>query len=400
MSYQHRRAWWIVAAQFMALFFVFGSGYYAITILVPPLLTEFGWQRAQVGLLFMGLGFASAIGTPVAGWLTDQIQPQLVATGGAVLAGTGFLAASQASKFGSLFAAFTILGMGLGATYVPATLIVSNWFGASRGLALGITMAADPLGGMAMTIAASYATSVAGWRAACLTMAVPMFLVVLPLELLIVRDCPRNVENAGPEAREDLTGLEITEALHNRSFWLIMFSSFFYGFSIYAVLVHLAAYLIGFGYTAQSAALILSIVSGLAGAGQVVMGFLSDRTTTRSTLTMTYCVAAVALLMLLNANRAAATLVAVFLFGLVLTAPISLLPGLVKDCLGLRRFGTLSGFMGFCLTFGASLGPLAAGRIFDLTASYSWSFGMCSLASILAAMATCLTAPVLSWVPD
>ena len=48
-----------------------------------------------------------------------------------------------------------------------------------------------------------------------------MFLVVLPLELLIVRDCPHNVENAGPEARQDLTDLEITEVVDDKRILLL-----------------------------------------------------------------------------------------------------------------------------------------------------------------------------------
>ncbi len=51
-----------------------------------------------------------------------------------------------------------------------------------------------------------------------------------------------------------------------------------------------------------------------------------------------------------------------------------LLPLLTAESLGLRRFGLLSGLAGLAQTFGAAIGPLVSGRIFDLTGSYSAAF--------------------------
>jgi len=47
--------------------------------------------------------------------------------------------------------AYTILRFGLGlSTFVPTALVISNWFGERRGIALGIVMGGQSLGGMVM----------------------------------------------------------------------------------------------------------------------------------------------------------------------------------------------------------------------------------------------------------
>jgi cyanate permease len=41
---------------------------------------------------------------------------------------------------------------------------------------------------------------------------------------------------------------------------------------------------------------------------------------------------------------------------------------------GLKRYGTLSGFMMLAGTFGAAAGPLLVGRTFDISGSYALGF--------------------------
>ena len=54
--------------------------------------------------------------------------------------------------------AYTMLGLGLGfSTFVPTALVISNWFGERRGIALGIVMGGQSLGGMVMAPLVGYA---------------------------------------------------------------------------------------------------------------------------------------------------------------------------------------------------------------------------------------------------
>ena len=57
-------------------------------------------------------------------------------SGGAALAGLGLLTASQSSSFAIFFAAFLAVGVGTcPSTFVPAAIVVANWFTDNRAFA-------------------------------------------------------------------------------------------------------------------------------------------------------------------------------------------------------------------------------------------------------------------------
>ena len=91
---------------------------------------------------------------------------------GAVAAGIGFILASRADSFAPMFIAYMMVGVGIVAsTIAPAAFVVANWFGARRGLAMGVTLGGTTTGGMLMTLAASYVIAHWGWRPAYLAFA-------------------------------------------------------------------------------------------------------------------------------------------------------------------------------------------------------------------------------------
>jgi MFS family permease len=72
--------------------------------------------------------------------------------------------------------------------------------------------------------------------------------------------------------------------------------------------------------------------------------------------------------------------------------PLALLPLVTVESLGLKRFGTLSGLANFAQTVGAMLGPVIAGRVFDVTRRYTVAFEL-FIATLLigaAALFACL----------
>ena len=56
---------------------------------------------------------------------------------------------------------------------------------------------------------------------------------------------------------------------------------------------------------------------------------------------------------------------------------------LIASLFGLRSHGLIFGFLGFGSTFGAAVGPLLTGFLFDLTGSYDWALLMCAAASLI-----------------
>jgi MFS family permease len=77
-----------------------------------------------------------------------------------------------------MIAVYLLVGIGIAAgTVLPGALVLANWFTARRGMAMGIANAGSTTGGMVMTLVAGYAIRHWGWRAAYLTLGLPMLVI-------------------------------------------------------------------------------------------------------------------------------------------------------------------------------------------------------------------------------
>jgi len=266
-----------------------------------------------------------------------------------------------------------MLGVGIAAaTLLPCSQVLANWFGERRGTALGLAMSGTSLGGMLMTLVAADAIGRAGWRAGYVALALPMLLVNVPLVLAVVRTRPET--GALAEAPSSGSGLEITEAVRGRSFWMIASVQFAFAFAVTGGSLHMVPYLIGIGYAPTQAALVLSLTFGLAALGKPVIGAVADRIGGRFALAISMAIAAAGQIMLLGARNIVILAAFTVVYGLASGAPLALVPDLTADSLGLKRFGTLLGLSGVFTTIGAATGPLAAGSLYDAVHNYFAAF--------------------------
>jgi MFS family permease len=390
MKARERQAWMIVISLFLVMVVINGSGYGAQGVFFTPLLKQFGWSRAKVSLLQSTMGLTMGIAMPLAGWLLDRVEARIVMLAGALLAGVAFAAASQAHSFVPMLAAYIAFGFGMGAsTTLPAAFVVSNWFEDQRGLALGVAMAGASFGGTVMTLVAGYALAWGGWRVGYIAMAAPIFLLVAPLILFVVQGRPpreqglpgasteEGVRAALPRGQEqpsDLAGFELGEALRSRSFWLISFSFFVFAFSATGAVVHLIPFLIGRGFAPTRAALAMSVLLAVGAAGKPVFGWFADRFSIRLGLFVVFAGLAAGYVMMLRVVDLRTLVIALAVLSPVWGAALALLPVLLADACGLRRYGSISGILGIFTTVGTAGGPLVAGAVFDATHSYSPAF--------------------------
>jgi OFA family oxalate/formate antiporter-like MFS transporter len=390
MTSQERRGWLIVTSLFVVLLLVFGGGYNTVPVFLPALLKAFpAWSHQRVSILASALAASAGVSILPVGWLVDRIEARIVMAGGALAAGAAFLIASQAHALASLIGAYLLLGFGIAAgTVLPGSLVIANWFSARRGIAMGIANSGSTTGGMVMTLAAGFIIRHWGWRAAYLVIGLPMIAIAAPLVALTVRSRPPGSVRLTPaQSAETLPGYEVRPALRTRSFRMIALANFCFAFAATGTLIHMAAHLEHVGYSASNAALAISLIFGFAAIGKVVMGLIADRLTARRALAIDFAIQAASILLVVAVQRAVAAPIFVAVYGLTVAAPLMLLPLLTAESLGLKRFGFISGLTGLAQTFGAAIGPLVAGRIFDLTNSYAAAFDLCIAINLLGAIA-------------
>jgi MFS family permease len=322
--------------------------------------------------------------------LLDRVEARIVMVAGVVMTGASFLICSRVDSFGPLFAAYVLLGVGIGAsTLLPCSLVIANWFGARRGLAMGLTFAGTSLGGAAMTMVGNFAIARGGWRAGYLALAIPMFVIVIPLIIIVVRTRPPQAEGISvAQASDALPGFELREAFRCRSFWLIAAAQFFFAAVAAGTGLHLITYLTEAGYTATFAASMMSLIYVFAAFGKLGMGLFADRVSARIALTFNFVAACVGMILIFGAARTTVLIPFVLIFGMSLGAPLVLVPMLVAESLGLKRFGSIGGIAGIFNTLGAFIGPVGAGKIYDLTGSYVPSFEVFVAMCLLGAAVT------------
>ena len=286
MTEQERAGWKIVASLFLVLFVVWGGGVNTGAVFFPALLKYFGWSRAHLSTLGSAGALAAGVVGPLVGGLVDRFEARRVMMAGAGITALAFIFASRVNSYFPLLIANVVIAIGVtGATIIPCSLIVSNWFGARRGLALGVTFAGTSIGGMGMTMVSNYAITAGGWRTGYVILALPMIFIVIPLVALTVRSRPVGQAFAAlpsqPQSSFVMPGLEIGDAIRTRSFWLISVAQFLYACSIAGAGLHLIAFLIGVGYTANFAAGVLSAIFFLTSIGKLAMGLFADRVSAR-----------------------------------------------------------------------------------------------------------------------
>jgi MFS family permease len=399
MTARERQGWIIVASLFATLFLVFGSGYDTSGLFFPELLRYFHWTHTKTSWLTGALALSAGLSAPLVGWSLDRFEARVVMVVGAALAGLAFLLASRVNSFPPMLAAYLVLGVGIGAaTLLPCALVIANWFGLRRGLAMGITFAGTSLGGAGMTMFGNLAiVHFGGWRAGYVALGLPMILIVIPLILLVVRSRPPHAGEAHisvQAAADALPGLELAEALRTRSFWMIAAAQFMFACVAAGAGLHLINYLMGLGYTETFAASMMSLVYVGTSFGKLVMGTMADRMSARVALTVNFIAAGVGMVLIFGAGHVAFLVPFVAVFGFTLGAPLVLVPLLQVDSLGLKRFGSIGGIAGLFNTTGAVVGPVVTGMIFDWTGSYVTAFEIFVVLCALGAAATSACLPL------
>jgi len=142
--------WWIVVAAFLNLFLAVGIIFYGFPVFYPAFVAALGFTRAQVTQGFL-LGFV-VVGLPVgllAGALIDRIGARWVILSGVGFIGLPLILMGSIVKFWQYesLCVLEVVGYTLAGPLANQVLI-SRWFRARRGRAMGYAYLGLGLGGV------------------------------------------------------------------------------------------------------------------------------------------------------------------------------------------------------------------------------------------------------------
>src|SRR3984893_6525366 len=109
MTKLERHGWVIVGVLSIALFLMMGAAFDTFGIFLLPLQRQFGWDRAQISLLFTAMALLYAANMPVAGWLLDRFDARLVMATGAMFCGVGLACAGLRKAYSSMIAPHVLM---------------------------------------------------------------------------------------------------------------------------------------------------------------------------------------------------------------------------------------------------------------------------------------------------
>jgi len=212
--------------------------YYSFSSFVLPMQQAFAWSKPQMmGAFTLGLA-VWGVATYAAGAAIDAGRGRALMTGGAVLAGVGFLVWARIDGLPMLYLAWALLGASMAATlYEPAFNVLTKRF--PDRYVRGIT-ALTLVGGFASTLsfpAAAWLIARFDWRVALTVVGAVLLLFVAPLHAWALRGTPRTTV---PGTRHDaVADATLHEALRERSFWLLTATFTLYSFAAAALWAHM-----------------------------------------------------------------------------------------------------------------------------------------------------------------
>jgi MFS family permease len=367
------------------------GGLFTFGVLFPELESEFGWSRTVIS---GATSFAFLImggGAVLMGRAGDRFGTRAVLSVAGVMFGLGYALLYRMETTWELYLFFGLLvGVGLAAHDVGTLSTIARWFVRRRGLMTGVVKAGAGIGQVVAPITAAAMIAGFGWRVTCLIIGL-MAVAVLFGAAQAVRHNPASVglkpDGAPPDASDSPAqqnkgvgqpeaGASMKEAIRSKTLWILCLAKFCDLFCLFTVVVHIVPFAVDQGMAPTSAAAVLSTIGGMSIVGRLLLGGAYDRFGARRSLLVCFIILAASLALLQFAESAWSLFLFAIIYGPAHGGFFTITSPSVAEYFGTRAHGTLFGLVVSCGTFGATLGPVVAGGLFDGLGSYSVAFAL------------------------
>jgi len=359
----------------------------ALGFFLTPLSQANGWGRDVFAFALALQNLLWGVGQPFAGAIADRFGLNRVIVVGAVLYAVGLAGMAYAPTPGLLnLTAGALIGLGLSGA---SPLIVIAAFGKLlperyRALSFGASTAAGSFGQFLFSPLAVALIAGFGWQSSLAIMAMMVLIVIVPSSLAL--SSPATI-SAGPQAAPQSFTQALKEALSHRSYVLLVLGYFTCGFQLAFITVHMPAYLVDRGLSAEVGGWTIAVIGLFNIIGSLYSGWLSSRMPKRYILAVIYFMRSAAILAFISFP---VTPVTAIIFGasmgflwLSTVPPTS---ALIQVMFGTRWLAMLVGFSFFSHQVGGFLGVLIGGIAFERTGSYDVVWWLSIVFGVLSAL--------------
>ena len=391
-----------VVTAFLALFSIVGFALYGLPFFYDFFFKDLGWTRQAVtsGNAYSKIASAVVFGL-IAGIIVDAFGPRRIMLLGILMAGGALIGLSTVTSSAFwlfyFFYGFNALGYIFGGP-LPNQVMLSRYFDAGRGRAMGIAYLGIGIGGVIVLQLAPWLIQTVGWRGALRTLGILMIVVAFPAAFF-VREPPRL--DGGSPAKGALLpqiGASLREIpgflrgmLRERAFYLLALGSMASIGAVGGTTQNLKLYLsIDRGLSQVEAGNVGSIILFASIFGRLLMGWLADRWMKKRVMLLIYTIVAVSIPLIALAPSRVFLYAAAFLFGIGLGGDYMIIPLMAAELFGLRVMGRLMGVNLTADGVAEAVVPMRVAALRDATGSYALGFGLLAALAGLGALAVSL----------
>lgn len=402
--------WWIVIVAFFSDLVGTGATAYTFGVFYQPLGLEFGWSRSMIAGVATVRSVVMGFAGPIIGPLVDRYGARVLMITGGLLGAFSLMAMAFITNAIHFYILYGIVGaLALTATGPLVTqTTVAKWFIRKRGRATAITAMGVSGAGIIMVPLTTYIIGSSGWRTAWVVLGLIALVVMVPLAGFLMRRRPEDMglrpdgDSPPPPATTGSISTKAPQpeatwtlraAVRTPALWLIILSFNLASMSIAAILLHQINFMLDKGFSAATAATVVSFYSFCAIIGKLIWGFVAERVHVRYLDFMCFSGIAAGIFVLIQANSTWQLFLFSAVYGLTRGAYVLLTPLTYANYFGRTFMGTIQGFTYPFSIVASAGGQLFAAAVYDFTKSYDLAFIIFAVASIVGAFFMLLARP-------
>jgi MFS family permease len=372
--------WIIVAIAFLCVFMNGTTSFWAMPVFVGPMSEDTGWTHASI-LISLSIRFImGAIAGLFLGRFTDRKGGAArILFFGVLIDACSLFAVRWAETPLQFIIIYGIIGGGGGTgTRLVQSTLISKWFVARRGRAVGFSANGGGFAAIIMAPVTAFLIAELGWRDAWGVLGLIMAVTLLPLVVLAVRSpediglLPDNGVQPRSAARSIASerSFTLSDVIRTWQFWLLLLGVILGNYSLQLHTYVMVPYFEDIGFSSSVAASALSVYGISSIAMRFFWGMAGDRWSVRVAILLQASLTAIAALMLLAVSSTLSLYIIMGFQGMMLSGfpPLQIL--IWPEFFGRAHIGSIVGLTQFFTVVIGAAGPLLAAFVHDQTGSY------------------------------
>ncbi len=390
---QQSYRWVILVAMCVIGFLTIGTRS-TVSSFLKTIIADLGTNRETISFIVATNIWLSGLLQPFAGYIMDRFGARGLFTASVALYGLGI---GLMGLTHSVWYLLVIYGVLVGVASAGASMSLTNallaqWFKDWRAFAMSINNAGGAVGTLFLVGTMSpWLLSSFGWRLSHVYLGAAVLLLATPMALFIPRR--RSAAEGDPMLagqRQTVPGpLETqswAEALRSAPLWQLNGGYFVCGMTVSLFTIHFIPFATDRGFTLETAARAFGLMAMCSVVGSLLSGVISDRLGRKNVLALAYLIRAGTFAQLLLWHHEMALYVFAVVGGLVWLATPPSTMALTGEIYGLRSLGTLGSVSLLAHQIGGGVSVWLAGKFYDLTGGYDFSFTLATIALVGASL--------------